>query len=198
MVSQSKKVNTEKEKYFFYNLTGIESFTVFFKNTFQEFEADAWATYYLTKIVRTWSNDEEILRSKISMSAPILFLGILQAFETSHIASGHRIIDRHPAAFDRLTVPDLVLDTLNEGFTDEIRNFIGSHVNSVIYELSDSPGGASISSQSIWWPIFDFLLSLDENLLIPAVLYDSLDEWQSPNLRVIEKTTEEFKRRAQS
>lgn len=198
MVSQSEKVNTEKEKYFFYYLTGIESFTVFFKNAFQEFEADAWATYYLANIVNTWSHSEEILRSKISMSAPILFLGILQAFETSHIASGQRIIDRHPAALDRLIVADLVLDTLNEGFTDEIRTFIGSHVNSVIYRLSDSPGATSICSQSIYWSIFDFLLTLDENLLIPEILYNSLDDWENPNPRVIEKRIEEFKRRTRS
>jgi|688.fasta_scaffold176338_2 hypothetical protein len=198
MVDQYEKINTEKEKYFFYYLTGIESFNIFFKNTFQEFEADAWASYYLTKIVHIWSNNEEILLSKISMGAPILFLGILQAFETSYIASGHPIMDRHPAAFDRLTIPDLVLDTLNEGFTDEIRKFIGSHVNSVIYRLSDSTGATSISDKSVWWPIFDFLLTLDENLLIPEILYTCLDEWENPNLRVIEKTIEEFKRRTRS
>ena len=150
VVNQKEKINAERERYFMYYLTEIESFTFFFKDTFQEFEADTWATYYLTKIINTWRHSKEILRSKISQSAPILFLGILQAFETSNIASGQIIIDRHPAALDRLIVVDLVLDSLNEGLTDEARKFIGNHVNSVIYGLSDSPGASSICDISIY------------------------------------------------
>lgn len=190
--------DTEKEPFFFYNLTEVKGFSVLFKNTFQEFEADAWATYYLTKIIHVWDCDEERLRAKISMSAPILFLGVLQAFETAHVVSGQQIIDRHPAAFDRLTIPDLVLDTLNEGFTDEVRKLVGSQINSVVYKLSSSPGCASVHPMSIWWPIFNFLLSLDENLLIPEVLWNSLDEWENPNLKVMKRTIEEIERRARS
>ena len=198
VVNQKEKINAERERYFMYYLTEIESFTFFFKDTFQEFEADTWATYYLAKIINTWRHSEEILRSKISLCAPILFLGILQAFETSNIASGQIInIDRHPAALDRLIVVDLVLDSLNEGLTDEARKFIGNHVNSVIYRLSDSPGASSICDISIYWQIFDYLLTLDENLLIPGILYNSLDAWEDKNIRVIERTTAELKRRAQ-
>jgi hypothetical protein len=197
VVNHKERVNAERESRFMYSLTDIESFTFFFKDTFQEFEADTWATYYLTKIINTWTHSEEILRSKISLSAPILFLGILQAFETSHIASGQIIIDRHPAALDRIVVVDLVLDSLNEGLTDEARKFVGNHVNSVIYRLSDSPGGVSICDISIYWQIFDYLLTLDENLLIPGTLYNSLDTWKNKNFRVIERTTAELKKRAQ-
>ncbi len=35
-------------------------------------------------------------------------------------------------------------------------------------------------------------------VLIPAILYNSLDDWENPNPRVIEKRIEEFKRRTRS
>jgi hypothetical protein len=194
-VNQKEEVNIGRERYFVYSLTDIKNFTYFLNDTFQEFEADTWATYYLTKVINTSSHSEEILRSRTSLSAPILFLGILQAFETSYIASGELIIDRHPAALDRLFVVDLVLDSLNEEFTDEARKFIGHHINSVIYRLSDSPGATSVCDLSFYWRIFDYLLSLEEDLSIPRILHDSLDDWENPNFRVIEKTFVELNKR---
>lgn len=198
VVADSNDVNSdEDEDIIFYTLNNEQSFTVLFKNTFQEYEADSWSVFCLSRILNLWdSSPESLLSKKFSMASPVLFLGIAQAIEESDLISGERNnLDAHPPAFDRLTITDMVFSILGDEWTNEERKFIGMYVNAVVHKISDSPGGSSINSLTMWWKIFDFMLSLDNDLLIPEFLWDSLDLWSNPNIETIEKTTEEMRNR---
>jgi hypothetical protein len=110
----------------------------------KEYEADIWATYILFRLSELTDASDPLasLWTEAALSAPILFLGVAMLIESSHRLKGTQI-DRHPPAYDRMTVSDQVFEIFGKGFTSPYRKFIGSYimrVHSILYGSKETIG----------------------------------------------------------
>jgi hypothetical protein len=139
---------------FVYSL-GKQSISVIFKDTIKEFEADIWATYSLFSFSKLINSDNEVL-TELSLVAPVLFLGIAMLIESAYRLKEVQI-DRHPPAFDRIDISDIVFEVLGAGRTGTIRGFVGNYIISVHNALYDSVIIASIMPMEMYESIQKFI-----------------------------------------
>lgn len=142
---------------FIYSL-GKQHIPVIFKDTIKEFEADVWATYSLFSFSKLINSDNAVLM-ELSLVAPVLFLGIAMLIESAYRLKGVQI-DRHPPAFDRIDVSDMVFEVLGAGRTGAIRGFVGDYIVCVHNTLYDSVMISSVMAVEIYESIQKFIKNL--------------------------------------
>lgn len=183
-----KDANNSQRDFIIYNLTGVNNLSYLYKKVFPEYEADIWAIYFLLKIIRLRDFDRKSLPLRFALASPILFLGVAQAIEDSYIQQQKPHTKEHPPAFDRVVTSDMAFEILGEGWTSEEREFVGKFVISIVNRLSNSLGGAVINDVEIMWRMFDFMLTIDQDITISEFLMENLESWSNPNIQTIEKT----------
>jgi hypothetical protein len=95
----------------------------------------------------------------VELAAPALFLGVAMLIESAYRLKGVQI-EKHPPAFDRIDVIDMVFETLGAGKVDVIRNFIGHCIIHVHNTLYGHVAIASVMTKELYESIQRFINNL--------------------------------------